>query len=320
MKGVAAVWAVAVLCVGGDSTTTRFYRLENALAVGDVIGTLAVRNRILCSAVCASYDCEGFNLREDEERLSCSVLVGVANFTEANGTDFYCADCFEKGEKCTEDDQCTTLTDNSYCNETCSCVPWYQDAGPVCEPRPVPLGGACVVSEQCSAAIPFAECDPITATCTCPSDMYQDSNRCKYDFAAAGFTLYNGRWTYVRPGLLVISWDGALQFCYDKYATMFIPRSSSEWSWMMSQVGIIDFGIYVPINDKDAEGVLVWNGGTSIAGDTVVAWQGGTVGIGNLDDLDCAGVTKVPFIPDEATMGPCFFPLNFVTVCEAMPE
>lgn len=58
----------------------------------------------------------------------------------------------------------------------------------------------------------------------------------------------------------------------------------------------------------------------AIAGDTVVAWQGGTVGIGNLDDLDCAGVTKVPFIPDEATMGPCFFPLNFVTVCEAMPE
>lgn len=82
------------------------------------------------------------------------------------------------------------------------------------------------------------------------------------DFSASGFSLYDGRWVLVRSGLIPISWDLALLYCNNRYANMFIPRSSSDWSWMMSKMGILDFGCFVPINDKAVEGQLVWNDGT----------------------------------------------------------
>ncbi|XP_069971560.1 uncharacterized protein [Penaeus vannamei] len=166
----------------------------------------------------------------------------------------------------------------------------------------------------------FAECDPVSSTCSCPADMYQDGVRCRHDFSASGFSLYDGRWVLVRSGLIPISWDLALLYCNNRYANMFIPRSSSDWSWMMSKMGILDFGCFVPINDKAVEGQLVWNDGTSIAGDTVVVWNQNVVGSGNFLLNNCAAVTKIPFVGAKTSMGLCFLLLNFVTVCEAMPE
>ncbi|XP_069971627.1 uncharacterized protein [Penaeus vannamei] len=318
-----ALQLAAILAMATNATaisrTTRFVQMGNTSAHGDVLSVVRVGSNVQCGSTCSRPSCVGYFLEVMEDGLLCTAFSSVANLTDHNGTNFYCADCYGKGERCSSDDQCTTLTECSRCDPdslTCQCQSWCQDEGLKCVPRPVAIGGACQLDEQCLALVENAHCSG--GVCACAPDFIQEGLLCRFDYAAHGFTPYEGRVVKHRAsadGLL--SWNGAVDYCAGLHAALFRPRTASEWDWLVAEgkSSVLAVGIYFPVNDKDTEGEVLWNDGSSAAGASVIKWEfpeGGNTAI-----TDCTALTWTLVTPAKASFILCGLAHAFAVVCEA---
>ncbi|XP_053630371.2 uncharacterized protein [Cherax quadricarinatus] len=173
------------------------------------------------------------------------------------------------------------------------------------------LGEECSSDAQCTDMTMYSLCN---VECVCPTGYINTNATCQFDYKAAGFTTYRGRWVYIKDYSL--SWNGALDACKSLHATMFIPWDATDWNWMSSKVSLITLGAYFPINDIAQEGVSMWNNGTAVKNAPFLVWS-----IVNLNNalLDCV-MMAVTYSPTKSTSilyGSCINIFTHSLFCEA---
>ncbi|XP_042218902.1 uncharacterized protein LOC121864068 [Homarus americanus] len=304
MLYVGVVVGVVMVLGGTIALDEKLYqRYKNNAATGSIAVVKEFSSRLHCGLASMQLSGEGYNLKTTaEDKYECtifSVVDGVLSDTDNN---FYCGVCKEVGESCTEDWECFVLTEGATCVlGTCDCDLGYDPTDGVCEVVPAALGEDCEADVQCLATSNETKCDP-TKKCTC-AQYYKPNatgNGCTLDYAAYGFVAYNGRWVYHLPGLRPISWEKAFTLCDDLFSTMFKPRDASEWGWMEQKTGsVLNTLAMFPINDRDQEGVLMWNNGT-VGGENYLKWSSGSPKASNTPIANCVGmVPSILFVSPE---------------------
>ncbi|CAL4077476.1 unnamed protein product [Meganyctiphanes norvegica] len=137
----------------------------------------------------------------------------------------------------------------------------------------------------------------------------KESNQKQNDIPDGFVELFGRVVRLPKNGDLQMNWTESIEHCESFDSKAFVPKAAGDWTWLQDIAKELDDTMWMPANDLDNEGSIIWTDNTVASQNWISWWQ---IGGGNRDADDCMLMWNTD---GKVEMVPCSY-REYPAVCQ----